>query len=52
MAAFDHHDEAEAAITELHRAGIDIKKLSIAGKDYHTEKNVVGYYNAGDRAKY
>lgn len=22
------------------------------GKDYHTEKHVVGYYNAGDRMKY
>ena len=24
-------------------------KLSIVGKDYHTEEHVVGYYNAGDR---
>jgi uncharacterized membrane protein len=49
---FDHHNEAEAAIKELNRAGIDLKKLSIVGKDYHTEENVVGYYNAGDRMKY
>ncbi len=27
-------------------------KLSIVGKDYHTEENVVGYYNTGDRMKY
>jgi hypothetical protein len=27
-----------------------MKKLSIVGKDYHTEEHVVGYYNAGDRA--
>jgi hypothetical protein len=46
VAVFDHHDQ------ELHRAGIDIKKLSIVGKDYHTEEHVVGYYNAGDRMKY
>jgi uncharacterized membrane protein len=52
VAVFDHHDQAEAAIKELHRAGIDIKKLSIVGKDYHTEEHVVGYYNAGDRMKY
>ncbi len=26
-----------------------MKKLSIIGKDYQTEENVVGYYNAGDR---
>jgi hypothetical protein len=29
-----------------------MKKLSIVGKDYHTEEDVVGYYNAGNRMKY
>jgi uncharacterized membrane protein len=52
VAVFDHHNQAEAAIKELQRAGIDIKTLSIVGRDYHTEENVVGYYNAGDRMKY
>jgi hypothetical protein len=28
-----------------------MKKLSIVGKDYHTEEHVIGYYNAGDRMK-
>jgi hypothetical protein len=26
-----------------------MKKLSVIGKDYHSEENVVGYYNTGDR---
>ena len=26
-------------------------KLSIVGKDYHTEEDVVGYYTTGDRMK-
>jgi len=26
-----------------------MKKLSVVGKDYHTEENVIGYYNTGDR---
>ena len=43
------HDEAENAVKELQRSGFDMKKLSIVGKDYHTEEHVVGYYNAGDR---
>jgi len=34
------------------RSGIDMKKLSIVGKDYHTEADVTGYYNTGDRIKY
>jgi hypothetical protein len=29
-----------------------MKKLSVVGKDYHTDEQVVGYYNAGDRMKY
>jgi len=28
-----------------------MKKLSLVGKDYHTEEDVVGYYNTGDRMK-
>ena len=52
VAIFDSHDRAEAAIRELQKSGFDMKKLSIIGKDYHTEENVVGYYNAGDRMKY
>src|SRR5579871_4072725 len=29
-----------------------MKKMSIVGKDYHTDESVVGYYNTGDRMKY
>jgi hypothetical protein len=29
-----------------------LKKLSIVGRDYHTDEHVVGYYNTGDRMKY
>ena len=28
-----------------------MKKLSIVGKDYHTEDHVIGFYNAGDRMR-
>jgi hypothetical protein len=52
VAVYGTHQEAEAAIKELKTAGVDMKKLSIIGRDYHTEENVVGYYNAGDRMKY
>ena len=52
VAVYDHHGQAEAAIKELQRAGFDMKKLSIVGKDYHTDEHVVGYYNTGDRMKY
>jgi hypothetical protein len=52
VAVYASHTQAEAAIKELQEAGVDMKSLSIAGKDTHTDEHVVGYYNAGDRMKY
>ena len=52
VAVFDRHEDAEKAIRELQRGGFDMKKLSIVGRDYHTEEHAVGFYNAGDRVKY
>jgi hypothetical protein len=46
---FHNHEDAESAVKELQTAGYDMKKLSVIGKDYHTEEHVVGYYNIGDR---
>jgi len=52
VAIYGTHAQAEEAVKELQRAGCDMKKLSIVGKDYRTDESVVGYYNAGDRMKY
>jgi hypothetical protein len=52
IAIFNTHGEAENAVKELQKSGFDMKKLSIVGKDYHTEEQVVGYYHTGDRMKY
>ncbi len=52
VAVYATHGEAEDAVKELQRAGIDMRTLSIVGKDSHTDEHVVGYYNAGDRMKY
>ena len=49
VAIFTTHTDAEEAIKELQKSGFDMKKLSIIGKDYHTEEHVIGYYNLGDR---
>jgi uncharacterized membrane protein len=49
VAVFESHEQAENAIRELQKDGFDMKKLSIVGKDYHTEEHVVGYYTTGDR---
>jgi uncharacterized membrane protein len=52
VAIYDTHVQAEEAVKELQEGGIDMKTLSIAAKDTHTDEHVVGYYNAGDRMKY
>ena len=52
VAIYDSHEQAERAIKELQEAGVDMKSLSIAARDTHTEEHVVGYYNTGDRMKY
>ena len=46
------HEEAENAVKELQKSGFDMKKLSIVGKGYHTEEQVVGFYHTGDRMKH
>ena len=52
VAVYATHGQAEDAVKDLQEGGIDMKSLSIAAKDTHTDEHVVGYYNAGDRMKY
>jgi hypothetical protein len=52
VAIYKTHTEADAAVKELQRDGVDMHTLSIVGKGYHTEEHAVGYYNAGERMKY
>jgi hypothetical protein len=52
VAVYSTHVAAEEAVKKLQNAGIDMRTLSIVGKDTHTEEHPVGYYNTGDRMKY
>lgn len=51
VALYEQHSQAENAVKALQRAGFDMKKISIIGKDYETEEHILGFLNAGDRAK-
>ena len=51
VAVFQTHENAEKAVRDVQRAGFDMRKLSIIGKDYQTEEEVVGYYSTGGRMK-
>jgi uncharacterized membrane protein len=48
-AIYETHEQAEQAVKQLQEAGVDMKSLSIVGRDTHTDEHVVGYYTAGDR---
>ena len=50
-ALYDTHEQAEQAVKQLQHHGYDMQQLSIVGRDYHSEENVVGYYNMGDRMR-
>jgi uncharacterized membrane protein len=52
VAIYDTHTHAEEAVNELQRAGFDMKNMSIAGRDHHTDERVVGYYTVGESMKY
>jgi len=52
VAIYDSHTGAESAVKALHQAGLDMTRLSIVGKDFHTEEHAVGFYTAGDRMKF
>jgi len=51
VAIYNTHIEAEEAVRELQKSGFDMKRLSIVGRDYYTQEEVVGYYTTGDRMK-
>ncbi len=51
IALYDTHADAETAVKSLQKSGFDMKHLSIVGKNYHSQEDVVGYYNTGDRMK-
>jgi hypothetical protein len=52
VAVYTQHSDAENAINLLKKSDFNIKKLAIVGQGYHTEDQVVGYYNTGDRMKH
>ena len=52
VAVFPDHNAAETAIRKLADAGLPMRHFSIIGKGFHSESNVVGFYNTGDRIRF
>ena len=51
VAIYESHTAAEAAVRVLQGAGVDMKLLSIIGKDFQTEESVLGFYTSKDKIK-
>jgi hypothetical protein len=52
VAIYSDHDVAERAVSKLRDASFDVTKLSIIGKDCHTDEKLDGYYTTRERMKY
>lgn len=52
VAIYDSHTAAEVAVKALQTSGLDMRQLSIVGKDFQTEEHAVGFYTTGDRMKF
>ena len=52
LAVYNGHDQVNEAIAKLRRAGYSMEQLSIIGRDYHTRKNVAGYYSTDDQMNF
>lgn len=49
VAVYPTHSQVETAIRELNHGGVDMKRLSVIGQNYHSEEQPLGFINAGDR---
>jgi len=52
LAIYPTQAEAQEAVRTLQHASFDMRNLSIIGRDYHTEQDILGYYNSGDRIRF
>ena len=52
VAVYGSHTAAEDALKALERSGIEMRKISIVGKDYHSEEQPLGYFNLGERLRF
>jgi hypothetical protein len=41
VAVFRTHTEADQAVKDLQRGGVDMRKLSVVGKGYHSDEHPV-----------
>lgn len=51
VAIYTNPAQAQNAVKELERSGFDLKQLSVIGKAYREQREMVAYYKQGDQMK-
>lgn len=51
VATYASHTRVEAGVNELQRSGLEMKRVSIVGKDFHADEGALGFYTSEDHAK-
>jgi hypothetical protein len=52
IATFTSQGHAEAAVGALGRGGLDVTHLGVAGRGFHVDQRVTGFYNRADRIRF
>jgi uncharacterized membrane protein len=52
VATYTSHNAAEDGLKLLERNGVDLRNISIVGRDYHSEEWPLGYFNLGERVRF
>ncbi len=52
VSVYKSHRDANSSVVELQNSGFGMRNLSVIGRDYNSDEDVVGCYNLGDRLKY
>ncbi|MDE2413826.1 MAG: hypothetical protein KGM60_03625 [Comamonadaceae bacterium] len=47
MALFATYEAADGAVRKLGASGVPLQSISVVGRDYHSEEQPIGYFNAG-----
>jgi hypothetical protein len=51
VAVLDTHEAAEAAVRSILESGLEVEKVSLIGRGYHSTEHPLGFFTTADRMK-
>ncbi|MCW3797210.1 DUF1269 domain-containing protein [Sphingomonas sp. BN140010] len=52
VAVYASHGGADKGVKTLAEGGLDMRRISIVGRNYHSEEQPLGFFNSGDRVRF